>query len=103
MPDRPIRRVTIFVSSPTDVMAERERAARVIDRLQSRFREHVTLAPIFFEEKYYTADEGFQEQIRDAAATDLVVSIFWSRLGSELPPDVFGTMADGQPYPGGAV
>jgi hypothetical protein len=38
-----VRKVTIFVSSPTDVMAERERAARVIDRLQSHFREHVTI------------------------------------------------------------
>ena len=46
MPDLPARKVMIFVSSPTDVMAERERAARVIDRLQSHFREHVTLQPV---------------------------------------------------------
>ncbi|MFI5015474.1 MAG: tetratricopeptide repeat protein [Hyphomicrobiales bacterium] len=105
MPDGPVRKVTIFVSSPTDVMAERERAARAIDRLQSRFREHVKLEPIFFEdsEKFYTADKSFQEQIPDAGAADLVVSIFWSRVGSELPPDIFGTMPDGKPYPGGAI
>ena len=50
----------------------------------------MTLQPIFFEEKerYYTADKSFQEQIPDAAAADLVVSVFWSRLGSELPPDL---------------
>ncbi len=86
-------------------MAERDRAARVIDRLQSRFREHVTFQRIFFEEnkRFYTADKGFQEQIPDAGAADLVVSIFWARLGSELSPEVFGTMPDGRPYPGGAV
>jgi eukaryotic-like serine/threonine-protein kinase len=103
MTDDPIRKVTIFVSSPSDVMTERERAARVIDRLQSRFREHVRLDPIFFEEKYYTADKSFQEQIPDTGATDLVISIFWSKLGSQLLPEVFGTMPDGRPYPGGAV
>ncbi len=105
MPDGSVRKVTIFVSSPTDVMAERERAARVIDRLHSRFREHVTIEPVFFEEKekYYTADKSFQEQIPDAGAADLVVSILWSKLGSELPADLFGTMPDGRPYPGGAV
>jgi tetratricopeptide (TPR) repeat protein len=105
MPDSSVRKVTIFVSSPTDVMAERERAGRVIDRLQSRFREHVRIEPIFFEEKekYYTADKSFQEQIPDAGASDLVISILWSKLGSELPADLFGTMPDGHPYPGGAV
>jgi hypothetical protein len=41
MPHLAARKVTIFVSSPTDVMAERDRAARVIDRLQSRFRDHL--------------------------------------------------------------
>jgi hypothetical protein len=105
MLDVPVRKVTIFVSSPSDVMAERERAARVINRLQSRFRDYVNLVPIFFEDKkqYYTADKSFQEQIPDAGASDLVVSIFWAKLGSELAPDLFGTMSDGQPYPGGAV
>lgn len=105
MPDGSVRNVTIFVSSPSDVMPERERAARVIDRLHSRFRERVKIKPVFFEdtETYYTADKSFQEQILDAGQADLVVSIFWSRLGSELPSDIFGTMPDGQPYPGGAV
>ena len=60
---------------------------------------------VFFEEKekYYTADKSFQDQIPNAGATDLVISIFWSKLGSELAPDLFGTMPDGKPYPGGAV
>jgi AAA ATPase domain len=105
MPDNPVRKVTIFFASPTDVMPERERAARVADRLQSRFREYMTISTVFFEEReqYYTADKSFQEQIPDPSTADLVVSIFWSRLGSELPPDLFGLMPDGRPYPGGAV
>src|SRR5438270_6581472 len=55
------------------------------------------------EDKYYTADKSFQEQIPDTGMTDLVISIFWSKLGSQLLPEVFGTMPDGRPYPGGAV
>jgi WD40 repeat protein len=105
MPDQPIRRITIFVSSPTDVMAERQRAGQVIDRMQSRYRDRADIRAVFFEatEKYYTADKSFQEQIPDAGDADLVVSIFWGRLGSELAPETFGTMPDGRPYPGGAV
>ena len=99
----PARKVTVFASSPTDARRKRERAAKVIDRLQSRFREHLRIEPMFFEEKYYTADKSFQEQIPDAGESDLVVCVFWSRLGSELPTDVFGAMPDGRPYPGGAV
>jgi hypothetical protein len=62
MLDQPARKVTIFFASPTDVMAERERAARVIDQLQSRFREYVTIEPVFFEDndRYYTADRSFR-------------------------------------------
>jgi len=97
------KKITVFVSSPTDVMAERGRAARVIDRIQSRYRDHLIIEPVFFEEGYFTADKAPQEQIPDAGATDLVISIFWSRLGSELASDQFGTMPDGRPYPGGAV
>ena len=32
-------------------MAERQRAAHVIDLLQSRFRENVRIAPVFFEDR----------------------------------------------------
>src|SRR5260370_8592297 len=105
MTDVPVRMVTIFVSSPADVMAERQRSNLVIDRLRSRYRELVTIESIFFEERetYYTADKSFQAQIPDAGTTDLVISIFWGRLGSELAPDLFGTMPDGRPYPWGAV
>jgi WD40 repeat protein len=105
MPDQPIRKIRIFVSSPTDVMAERQRARLVVDRMQSRFRDRAEITAIFFEEadKYYTADKSFQEQIPDAGDADLVVSIFWGRLGSELAAETFGTMPDGRPYPGGAV
>jgi hypothetical protein len=77
----------------------------VIELLQSRFREHVTIAPVLFEDRdrYYTADKSFQQQIPDAGGSDLVITIFWSSLGSELAPDLFGTMPNGKPYPGGAV
>jgi hypothetical protein len=39
-----------------------------------------------WEEHFYKADRTFQAQISKAAACDIVVSIFWTRMGTELPP-----------------
>jgi WD40 repeat protein len=96
------REIRLFVSSPADVAAEREAVGRVIERLDSAFRFAVHLRTIRWEQDYYTADKTFQAKIENPQSCDLVVSILWSRLGSELPPD-FERMPDGRPYPSGTV
>src|SRR5262245_39969983 len=94
--------IRVFVSSPADVMAERERVDRIASRLNAAFAGAVEIQTLRWETEYYTADSTFQRQIADPGACDVVVSLFWQRLGSELPPD-FDRMRDGRPYPSGTV
>ena len=81
-------------------MAERERAARVVARLNAEMEGHVHLEAVRWEESYYTATADFQAQIPRASEADLVLCILWRRLGSELPPDRYHR-ADGSPYGSG--
>ncbi|QFY41686.1 hypothetical protein F6R98_02800 [Candidatus Methylospira mobilis] len=92
---------SIFISSPGDVDDERCRAARVIHSLQHKFDRYLQLEPIFWEHQPQSAHQHFQDQIRKLpSATDLVVCILWSRLGTRLPPDKY-LRADGTPYRSG--
>ena len=80
------QRFRIFISSPSDVFAERERIERVIVRLNGEFGGSL-LEAIRWERSYYTAAKTFQDQIPLPSQTDLVLCIFWKRLGFELPAD----------------
>jgi tetratricopeptide (TPR) repeat protein len=94
--------VRLFVSSPGDVLPERDRVDRVVRRLNAGLQNTVTIETVRWEHQYYTADATFQTQIADSGKCDIVVSIFWQRLGTPLPPD-FERMPSGQPYPSGTV
>lgn len=96
------KKIALFVSSPGDVAAEREAVDRVVKRLHAAFHSAVTIRTVRWEHDYYTADRTFQKQIEDPQTCDIVVCIFWSRIGSELPPD-FEVMSDGRPYPSGTI
>ena len=102
MTDAP-REVRIFVSSPGDVMAERQRLERVAERLNGRLGGAAHLTCIRWEERFYTADRTFQAQIAPSVACDLVISIFWTRLGTALPPEFDDKLPDGRPYPSGTA
>ncbi|HYC64113.1 MAG TPA: hypothetical protein VEC14_05220, partial [Reyranellaceae bacterium] len=97
------REVRIFVSSPADVMPERQRLERVAERLNGRLGGAVHLTCVRWEERFYTADRTFQAQIAPSIACDLVISIFWTRLGTTLPPDFPDKLPDGRPYPSGTA
>ena len=75
----------IFISSPGDVGHERILAARVVERLQGEFANAVELQTILWEDEPLRATGHFQEQIVPPSATDIVVVILWSRLGTRLP------------------
>lgn len=100
---RNVREVKIFVSSPGDVMAERQRLERVTERLNARLGGAVHLRCVRWEEKFYKAHDTFQAQIESSATCDIVVSIFWTRLGTELPPEFGEHLPDGRPYPSGTA
>src|SRR5215471_849114 len=101
MPDV-VRKVTIFVSSPNDVAPERGRVQAVTAKLNHEYKELVRFETVLWEEHFYTADKSFQPQIPEAVASDIVVSIFWTRIGTELPAD-FPHMPNGKPYPSGTA
>jgi tetratricopeptide (TPR) repeat protein len=96
------RQVRIFVSSPGDARFERRRLERVTERLNGEFQGTARIIVIRWETEFYKAHDTFQAQIPEAAECDIVLAIFRSRLGTELPPD-FPRMASGEPYPSGTA
>ena len=80
-----VRKIKVFVSSPGDVAVERERIDLVARRLNETFADLVRIETIRWERKFYSSHAGFQDQIPPATGSDLVIAIFWSRLGTPLP------------------
>jgi tetratricopeptide (TPR) repeat protein len=96
-----IRVYRVFLSSPGDVLPERDRAQAVIERLNAEYRGGSLFSLTRWEQSYYSATGPFQDQIPNSGEHDLVVFIFWKRLGTDLPaaynrPD--GTSRTGTEY-----
>jgi WD40 repeat protein len=96
------RTFRVFPSSPTDVWPEREAVERVVRRLSGIYAEHVELKLERWEAKFYEATKSFQEQIESTANFDLVIAIFFWRIGTELRPDVY-PRPDGTAFESGTV
>ena len=96
------QQVRVFVSSPGDAHFERSRLERVIERLNGEFQGVARLSAIRWETEFYKAHQTFQAQIPEAGQCDIVVAVFRSRLGTELPAD-FPRMENGEPYPSGTA
>jgi tetratricopeptide (TPR) repeat protein len=94
--------VKVFVSSPIDVAPERGRVQAVTAKLNREYEGLVQFETVLWEEHFYKADRSFQPQIQQPDACDVLVSIFWTRVGTELPND-FTRMPDGKPYPSGTA
>ena len=81
-----VKKIRVFISSPGDVAEERRRAALVLGRLKRDFARFFDIAPELWEYEPMLAAGSFQDVIIEPAATDIVVLILWSRLGTPLPP-----------------
>jgi len=109
-----MKTITVFVSSPGDVQAERTIADRLIRAIAQelgipvsvqysnllRHRQTVesrissaelgsgelVLCPYFWEYQRFSPELGYQDQIPNTSRFDLVISILWSRLGTKLHP-----------------
>ena len=80
----------------------RRRLERVAERLNGEFQGTARIVfMIRWETEFYKAHDTFQAQIPEAAQCDIVLAIFRSRLGTELPPDP--PMENGEPYPSGTA
>lgn len=78
----------IFLSSPNDVEDERLAVQRVVDLINAgRAPDQPKFELFRWEEHFYTADSSFQDQVVQPSDCDLVICLFWKRLGSELPPN----------------
>lgn len=75
----------IFLSSPSDVRTERDRAERVINILNSERAGQAQFKLKRWEDDYYSAAGDFQSQIIKPADCQIVICIFWQHLGTELP------------------
>ncbi len=98
-----MRTIRIFISSPGDVDRERQRVVGIAERLNGEFGAIARFETIRWETQFYSAHDGFQPQIPEAADCDLVVAIFSTRLGSELPEDFPKRLPNGEPYPSGTA
>ncbi|HZO46767.1 MAG TPA: tetratricopeptide repeat protein [Xanthobacteraceae bacterium] len=100
------RTLRIFVSSPSDVAAERGRVKLVADRFNAQLEGIVRIEVLRWEDAFYTAAHSFQEAIDGAignmAATDMVLCIVWKRAGLKLNPAIW-RRPDGSAYESGTV
>src|SRR6202044_2302590 len=96
------RNVRVFVCSPSDVAPERARVQAVTAKLNRDFDGIVRFETVRWEEHFYKADRSFQPQIPEPVACDVLVSIFWTRIGTELPSE-FAVMPNGKSYPSGTA
>lgn len=94
------KKITVFISSPGDVIPERRVVKKILENLNREFSGKLLLLPILWEEEPLLASETFQSQIHPPSETDIYVGIFWSRLGSPLPKDI--TREDGSRYLSGS-
>lgn len=87
------RKIRLFVSSPSDVKAERDRVVIVAERLNGTFHSLIKIDVVRWEDEFYHAGHSFQEQI-DAGAgkmaeIDILVCVLWGRIGLKLSPKIW--------------
>src|SRR5262245_49665670 len=90
-----VRHFRIFLSSPSDVPEERQIAREVIKQLQGepQFRDKVYLEAVAWDDPgagtpmlaTKSPQAAIDEGLPTPADCDLVVVIFWARMGTPLP------------------
>ncbi len=78
-------RIKVFVSSPSDVSAERARTLRVLAQVELRYRGQIKFDAVYWEHLPIASTGSFQEGIEPPSESDLAIFILWSRMGSPLP------------------
>ena len=92
-------RLSVFISSPSDVTPERRAIKGVIARINEDLSGRVHLVPVMWEEEPLLASETAQTQIIAPRDTDFYMGIFWYRMGTMLPEHM--TRPDGSRYGSG--
>lgn len=95
------KRLKVFISSPGDVIPERQVVKQVIQQLNDEYSGRVYLVPILWEEEPLLASDTFQAQIQLPRKSDIYIGILWSRMGSPLPETI--VREDGSRYESGTA
>ena len=82
-----MKKLRIFISSPSDVRAERVRAYDVVQALQTKFRAFIRIDTILWEHEPMRATASFQAQIPKPSESDVVICVLWAKIGTRLPSD----------------
>ncbi len=93
-----MKTIRLFISSPGDVVRERQIAERVVARLNVEFAGRVRLDPYFWEYEPMRLDRNFEDQIPPTSEFDLLICILWSRLGTPLKGSDGREWASGTEY-----
>jgi hypothetical protein len=111
LPSLFVRHLRIFLSSRGDVPEERKIALEVIEQLQyePQFRGKVFLEPMAWDNPgagtvmraTISPQEAIDRGLTKPADCDIVVVIFWARMGTPLPYPQY-QKANGEPYFSGA-
>ncbi len=96
------KKLKLFVSSPGDLLPERQVVQQVVARINGDYLGVVQFEVIRWEEKSYSARAGFQSQIAEASSCDLVIAMLHQRMGTPLPIEV-AMRADGSAYESGTA
>lgn len=90
-------RVRVFLASPGDVTEERKLARAVIDKLRNefRYRDRIYLETVardqpgagVVQEATQTPQAAIAKGLPKPAECDLVIVLFWSRMGTPLPSE----------------
>jgi formylglycine-generating enzyme required for sulfatase activity len=99
----------VFLSSPGDVRDEREEARKVLRRLENepQFKNRIHIEEIAWDnpdaptilDAHLTPQEAINRKLPLPSACDVVVVVFWSRMGTPLPKDM--RKPDGSAYRSG--
>ncbi|GGE48800.1 response regulator [Actibacterium pelagium] len=95
------RQIKVFISSPGDVIPERQIAKMVLGRLNEEYAGRALLVPILWEEEPLLVTQTFQAQIHPPHETDIYLGVLWSRIGSPLPDTI--RREDGSLYESGTA
>ncbi len=95
------QQIKVFISSPGDVIPERQIAKMVVGRINEEFSGRAILVPIMWEEEPLLASDTFQAQIHPPRETEIYLGILWSRIGSPLPDTI--RRPDGTAYESGTA
>lgn len=106
MPKRvPIR---VFLSSPGDVNAERGKAVAILDDLthDPQYKDKMDIEIVAWDDPHsdvlmpvtLTPQEAINRGLPRPSQCEVVITIFWGRMGTPLDETAHGLKADGTPY-----